>query len=65
MTEPSYEIMDFEDGSTAIVRGDGAAISIEAFEIMFELHRQNPRFFETWLELAENYLLIGLEVGEA
>lgn len=60
-----YEIMEFEEGHRAVVRDDGAAIGIEAFEIMFELHRQNPRFFETWLNLAEDYLIIGVEVGEA
>lgn len=65
MVESDYEIMSFEDGTEAIVRSDGAAINIQAFEIMFELHRQNPKFFETWLNLAEDYLLMSLPVGEA
>jgi len=65
MTEQDYEISDFGDGNLAIVRSDGAAVSIEAFEIMFELHRQNPKFFETWLNLAEDYVLMSLPMGEA
>lgn len=65
MVELDYEVADIGDGSLAVIRSDGAAVSIEAFEIMFELHKQNPRFFEVWLELAENYLLMGLSVGEA
>jgi len=63
--EYEYEVMEIEEGYRAVVRDDGAAIGIQAFEIMFELHRQNPRFFETWLGLAEDYLMVGGEVGEA
>jgi hypothetical protein len=65
MVESSYEIETIADGFTAIVRNDGAAIGVEIFDIMFELFKQNPRFFEVWMELAESYLMVGPEIGEA
>lgn len=59
------EMVEMDDGSTMIVTNDGLAMPIEFVEMVFELRKQNPAFYATWLELAENYIMSGSRVGEA
>jgi|AntDeeMinimDraft_6_1070357.scaffolds.fasta_scaffold06963_3 hypothetical protein len=60
-----YEIEEIEDGSVVLTRSDGAALDFKVFDLIFQLFRQNPRFAKHWLELAEDYVFIGPDVGEA
>jgi len=60
-----FEVVENDDGGLYIVDEEGRGIQADVVLMMFELHKQNPRFFESWLELAENYLFVGPDVTEA
>lgn len=60
-----YEIVELDDGQMMIVNQEGTGIDARVIEVMFELHKQNSRFFESWFQLAEDYLVVGPDVAEA
>lgn len=60
-----FDVVEHDDGVVYIVDEEGRGLQAEILLMMFELHKQNPRFFESWVELAENYLFVGPDVTEA
>lgn len=60
-----YEIEELENGTIVFVSRDGRMVDTAVVEMMFELHRQNPTFYEHWVELARNYVFSGASVVEA
>jgi len=60
-----FEIEEMEDGQMAFVADDGSYVDVSIVSMIFELHRQNPEFYEHWIALANNYLFVGPVVGEA
>jgi hypothetical protein len=61
----SYEIVNDEDGDMFIVRNDGVGLSMDIFNDMLELSKQNPEFFDHWIALMESYLFLVPPPGEA
>jgi len=58
MTEISYSVVYDENGDAYILRSDGMGLSVNLFDDMLELNRQNPQFFEHWVALMESYLFL-------
>lgn len=65
MNEFSYSVVYDEDGEAYLLRSDGLGLSINLFDDMLELSRQNPDFFEHWVSLMEAYLFTSSPPGEA
>lgn len=60
-----YEVVEDDSGTAMLVREDGIAIGVRVIDLIAELHKQNPRFAAHWLQLAEDYVGLGIHVGEA
>jgi hypothetical protein len=63
-------MMDFEietngDGETVFVSYDGREIDAAIVDMIFEVHKHNPDFFEHWVELARTYIISTPEAVEA
>lgn len=65
MSELSYSVVYDEDGEAYLLRSDGLGLSINLFDDIIELSRQNPDFFEHWVSLMEAYLFTSSVPGEA
>jgi len=60
-----FELAELDDGEIVVSHEDGRYFNAGVINMMFELHRQNPEFYEHWVALAENYVLVGPAVAEA
>ncbi|MCA1800157.1 MAG: hypothetical protein LC650_02540 [Actinobacteria bacterium] len=65
MMDLSYEFEEIDDGSMVVSCSDGRYFDAGLIAMLFDLHNQNPEFFQNWIALAENYVLVGNSVGEA
>ena len=60
-----YTFEELEDGEMVISCSDGRYFNANLVDMMFELHKQNPEFFEHWIKAAASYVMVGNSVLEA
>jgi hypothetical protein len=60
-----FEIDENDDGDTVFISSDGREIDATIVDMIFEVHKHNPDFFEHWVELARTYIISTPEAVEA
>jgi hypothetical protein len=60
-----FEIEQADDGAMVFVSSDGREIDAAIVDMIFEVHKHNPDFFEHWIELARSYIISTPEAVEA
>lgn len=60
----SYEIVESDHGEM-LMRDDGFYVHSDIMNLVIELIKQNPRFAKLWLGMAEEYVFLNTDVGEA
>lgn len=63
--EPNIQIGVDSDGDYYIFQDERYGMPVALLELIFELQKQNPEFYEHWVSLAATYVMVGNSVTEA